>query len=49
MLIGGVFEQRRTTKDRYEFQMLLEVDEELRRILLGARHKLRVYVPFGEA
>lgn len=35
-------------KDRYEFQMLLGVDEELRRILVGAGHKLRIYVPFGE-
>ena len=35
-------------KDRYEFQMLLGVDEELRKILVGAGHKLRVYVPFGE-
>ncbi len=35
-------------KGRYEFQMLLGVDEELRRILVGAGHKLRVYVPFGE-
>jgi proline dehydrogenase len=35
-------------KDRYEFQMLLGVDEELRSILVGAGHKLRVYVPFGE-
>lgn len=35
-------------KDRYEFQMLLGVDEELRRILVNADHKLRVYVPFGE-
>jgi proline dehydrogenase len=35
-------------KDRYEFQMLLGVDEELRRILVKAGHKLRVYVPFGE-
>jgi proline dehydrogenase len=34
--------------DRYEFQMLLGVDEELRSILVGAGHKLRVYVPFGE-
>jgi proline dehydrogenase len=31
-----------------EFQMLLGVDEELRGILVGAGHKLRVYVPFGE-
>ena len=35
-------------KDRYEFQMLLGVDEELRRILVNAGHKLRVYVPYGE-
>ncbi|HEY6581385.1 MAG TPA: proline dehydrogenase family protein [Rubrobacter sp.] len=34
--------------DRYEFQMLLGVDEQLRSILVGAGHKLRVYVPFGE-
>src|SRR5918992_272395 len=35
-------------KDRYEFQMLLGVDEELRRILVNGGHKVRVYVPFGE-
>jgi proline dehydrogenase len=35
-------------KDRYEFQMLLGVDEELREILVSAGHKLRIYVPFGE-
>jgi proline dehydrogenase len=34
-------------KDRYEFQMLLGVDPELRRILADAGHRLRVYVPFG--
>jgi len=33
---------------QYEFQMLLGVDEELRKILLDAGHRLRVYVPFGE-
>jgi len=32
----------------YEFQMLLGVDEQLRRILIAAGHRLRVYVPFGE-
>ena len=36
------------SRDRYEFQMLLGVDEELRRILVDAGHKVRVYVPFGE-
>jgi proline dehydrogenase len=33
--------------DRYEFQMLLGVDPELRRIILAGGHTLRVYVPFG--
>jgi proline dehydrogenase len=40
--------QRGVPKDRYEFQMLLGVDEELRRVLVEAGHKVRVYVPFGE-
>jgi proline dehydrogenase len=35
-------------RDRYEFQMLLGVDEELRRILIEDGHRLRVYVPFGQ-
>jgi proline dehydrogenase len=34
-------------RDQYEFQMLLGVDEELRRILISAGHRLRVYVPYG--
>ena len=34
--------------DRYEFQMLLGIDEQLRGILVNAGHKLRVYVPYGE-
>lgn len=33
--------------DRYEFQMLLGVDPQLRRILALGGHRLRVYVPFG--
>lgn len=40
--------QLEVPKDRYEFQMLLGVDEELRGILVSAGHKLRVYVPYGE-
>jgi proline dehydrogenase len=36
------------TREQYEFQMLLGVEEELRRILLEAGHRLRVYVPYGE-
>lgn len=43
-----IVHQMGPTKDRYEFQMLLGVDEELRRILVNAGHKVRVYVPFGE-
>ena len=35
-------------KDRYEFQMLLGVDERLRRILVGEGRKVRVYVPSGK-
>lgn len=33
--------------DRYEFQMLLGVEPELRRILIEGGHRLRVYVPYG--
>jgi len=33
---------------QYEFQMLLGVEPELRRLLIAAGHRLRVYVPFGE-
>ena len=33
--------------EQYEFQMLLGVDEELRKIIRDAGHRLRVYVPFG--
>lgn len=35
-------------KDEYEFQMLLGVDTQLRRIILDGGHRLRVYVPFGK-
>ena len=34
-------------RERYEFQMLLGVDAELRRILIDGGHRLRVYVPYG--
>ena len=36
------------TSAQYEFQMLLGVEEELRRILLNVGHRVRVYVPYGE-
>ncbi|MBN2411313.1 proline dehydrogenase family protein [candidate division KSB1 bacterium] len=35
-------------RSQYEFQMLLGVDEELKKIILNAGHKLRIYVPYGE-
>lgn len=38
---------RAVPRDRYELQMLLGVDPELRAILLDEGHRLRVYVPYG--
>ncbi len=35
-------------RDEYEFQMLLGVDPQLRRIIVDAGHRLRIYVPFGK-
>ena len=35
------------TTNMYEFQMLLGVDEELRKIILQRGHILRIYVPYG--
>ncbi len=43
----GLLDRLRVPRQRYEFQMLLGVDEELRRILVERGHRLRVYVPFG--
>lgn len=37
------------SRDGYEFQMLLGVAPELRRRLVAAGHRLRVYVPYGRA
>jgi proline dehydrogenase len=34
-------------RHQYEFQMLLGVDPELRKIIIDAGHRLRVYVPYG--
>jgi proline dehydrogenase len=34
-------------RERYEMQMLLGVEDELRRILVAGGHRLRVYVPYG--
>ena len=43
----GLVDKHGVPRDRYEFQMLLGVDDELRHILLAAGHRLRVYVPYG--
>ncbi len=34
-------------REEYEFQMLLGVDPQLRRIIVNSGHRLRVYVPYG--
>lgn len=34
-------------RERHEYQMLLGVEDELRRILVARGHRLRVYVPYG--
>jgi len=43
----AVVDRLQVDRDRYEFQMLLGVDPELRSIILSAGHRLRVYVPYG--
>src|SRR5206468_11667431 len=44
---SALIDRHGLTRDQYEFQMLLGVDEELRRILIEYGHPLRVYVPYG--
>jgi len=43
----ALLERHRVPRDRYEFQMLLGVERQLRRILIAEGHRLRVYVPYG--
>ena len=43
----ATIDRLKLSPDRYEFQMLLGVDPVLRRGLLAAGHRLRVYVPYG--
>jgi len=43
-----LIEELRLKPDEYEFQMLLGVDEQLRRIIVEDGHRLRVYVPYGK-
>jgi proline dehydrogenase len=44
----ALLDRLRVPRERYEFQMLLGVEDGLRRILVAGGHRLRVYVPFGE-
>jgi len=44
----ALIEKFKLDKNKYEFQMLLGVDEQLRDLIVSAGHRLRVYVPFGE-
>ncbi len=43
----GLIDRMGISRDRYEFQMLLGVENQLRRILIAGGHPLRVYVPYG--
>lgn len=43
-----LIQRSQVPQDRYEFQMLLGVREGLRRSIVEDRHRLRVYVPYGE-
>jgi proline dehydrogenase len=45
----AVLERRLVPREGYEFQMLLGVTEDIRHRLVAAGHRMRVYVPFGEA
>jgi proline dehydrogenase len=44
---SALLDRYRVPRERYEFQMLLGVEDELRRILVAGGHRLRIYVPFG--
>jgi len=44
---AGLIDRFGLSRDQYEFQMLLGVDEPLRSILIARGHRLRVYVPYG--
>lgn len=43
----ALLDRLQVPRERYELQMLLGVDAELRQILIAAGHRLRVYVPYG--
>ena len=43
----AIIDRLQLDPEKYEFQMLLGVDPDLRRIILDHGHRLRVYVPYG--
>jgi proline dehydrogenase len=50
-LVEGAYkliEKYKVPRDRYEFQMLYGVTPQLRKSILDAGHRMRIYVPFGE-
>jgi proline dehydrogenase len=42
-------DERHLQPDRYEFQLLLGVKQPLRDELIAAGHRVRIYVPYGQA
>ncbi len=44
----SIIEKYQLKPEQYEFQMLLGVDIKLRKIIIDAGHRLRVYVPYGQ-
>ncbi len=50
-LVEGAYkllDKYKPAKDRYEFQMLYGVTPELRKSIVDAGHRMRVYIPFGK-
>ena len=45
----ALLDRRIVSRESYEFQMLLGVAEDVRHRLVAAGHRMRVYVPFGDA
>ena len=45
----ATIERLKLPREAYEFQMLLGVTPSLRRRLVAAGHRLRIYVPYGQA
>ncbi|MCL3778767.1 proline dehydrogenase [Prolixibacteraceae bacterium JC049] len=43
-----LIEKHNVPRDKYEFQMLYGVTPELRKSVVNAGHRMRVYVPFGK-